>query len=64
MVALLMLFLSPFLLIFTFIFFFLRNAEQFYNHPGTAGLRRWSNLACWKFREFNEVREGGWNDGS
>jgi len=50
-----MLVLSPFLLIFMLCYFFLRNAEQFYHEPSTAGSRRWSNLAKWTFREFNEV---------
>lgn len=54
-VGLLMIVLSPFLSIFMFIYFFLRNAELFYHQPGTAGSRRWSNLAKWKFREFNEL---------
>ncbi|CAM6017248.1 unnamed protein product [Sphagnum balticum] len=50
-----MLVLSPFLLIFMLCYFFLRNAEQFYHEPSTAGSRRWSNLARWTFREFNEL---------
>eukprot|EP00850_Spirogloea_muscicola_P012653 SM000082S22895 [mRNA] locus=s82:523573:527908:- [translate_table: standard] len=50
-----MLLLSPFLTIFMLIYFFLRNAEQFYHQPSTAGSRRWSNLAQWRIREFNEV---------
>eukprot|EP01018_Ginkgo_biloba_P034498 Gb_31273 [translate_table: standard] len=50
-----MLILSPFLIIFTLVYFFLRHAEQFYNHPSTAASRRWSNLSRWIFREFNEL---------
>ncbi|XP_002982911.2 autophagy-related protein 9 [Selaginella moellendorffii] len=50
-----MLLLSPFLIIFMLVFFFLRHAEQFYNHPSSAVSRRWSNLAKWTFREFNEL---------
>ncbi|KAE8681780.1 nephrocystin-3-like [Hibiscus syriacus] len=54
-VGLAMLLLSPFLVIFMVVYLFLRHAEQFYNHPSTASSRRWSNLAKWMFREFNEV---------
>ncbi|CAI0385581.1 unnamed protein product [Linum tenue] len=54
-VGLAMLLLSPFLVIFMLVYLFLRHAEQFYNHPGTASSRRWSNLSRWMFREFNEV---------
>nr|XP_016484338.1 PREDICTED: autophagy-related protein 9-like isoform X2 [Nicotiana tabacum] len=54
-VGVLMLLLSPFLVIFMLVYLFLRHAEQFYNHPSTASSRRWSNLAKWMFREFNEV---------
>lgn len=50
-----LLLLSPFLVIFMLVYLFLRHAEQFYNHPSTASSRRWSNLAKWMFREFNEV---------
>ncbi|MCO5567696.1 hypothetical protein L7F22_021390 [Adiantum nelumboides] len=54
-VGLAMLFLSPFLVIFMFVYFFLRHAEEFYHHPSSATSRRWSNLARWMFREFNEM---------
>ncbi|PPD99845.1 hypothetical protein GOBAR_DD03169 [Gossypium barbadense] len=54
-VGLAMLLLSPFLVIFMLVYLFLKHAEQFYNHPSTASSRRWSNLAKWMFREFNEV---------
>ncbi|KAK9829634.1 hypothetical protein WJX72_006986 [[Myrmecia] bisecta] len=46
---------SPFLLVFLLIYFFLRNAEKFYNHPSSVGARRWSPLAAWRLREFNEL---------
>ena len=46
---------SPFVLIFMITFFFLRNAEDFYHQPGSIGQRRWSELARWRFREFNEM---------
>ncbi|MCO5613542.1 hypothetical protein L7F22_067819 [Adiantum nelumboides] len=54
-VGLAMLLLSPFLVIFMFVYFFLRHAEEFYHHPSSATSRRWSNLARWIFREFNEM---------
>lgn len=54
-VGLAMLLLSPFLIIFMFVYFFLRHAEEFYHHPSSATSRRWSNLARWTFREFNEI---------
>lgn len=47
--------LAPFLLVFLVIYFFMRNAEKFYNHPSTVGARRWSSLASWRLREFNEL---------
>lgn len=46
---------SPFLLVFLVIYFFMKNAEAFYHHPSTLGNRRWSPLARWKLREFNEL---------
>ncbi|KAB1213735.1 Autophagy-related protein 9 [Morella rubra] len=54
-VGLAMLLLSPFLVIFMLVYLFLRHAEQFYNHPSTASSQRWSTLAKWIFREYNEV---------
>eukprot|EP00276_Gloeochaete_wittrockiana_P000285 CAMPEP_0184674590 /NCGR_PEP_ID=MMETSP0308-20130426/87260_1 /TAXON_ID=38269 /ORGANISM="Gloeochaete witrockiana, Strain SAG 46.84" /LENGTH=612 /DNA_ID=CAMNT_0027122211 /DNA_START=606 /DNA_END=2444 /DNA_ORIENTATION=+ len=47
--------LMPFILIFMIMYFFLRNAQQFYSQPGTLGARAWSPLARWRFREFNEL---------
>jgi len=47
--------LSPFILMFMLSYFFLRNAEKFYRHPGTVGSRNWSPYARWKIREFNEL---------
>jgi len=47
--------LSPFTAIFMTIYFFLRNAEKFYHHPSSIGARRWTSLAKWKLREFNEL---------
>ena len=53
--ALVNLVLSPFLIAFLLIYFFLRHAEAFYHHPSSAGARRWSALAKWRLREFNEL---------
>jgi autophagy-related protein 9 len=47
--------LAPFLLVFLLIYFFLRHAEKFYHSPSSLGARRWSPLASWKLREFNEL---------
>lgn len=47
--------LAPFLTVFLFTYFFLRNAEKFYHHPSSVGARRWSSLAKWRLREFNEL---------
>ena len=46
---------SPFVMLFLLIYFFMRNAEKFYHHPGSIGARRWSGLAYWRMREFNEL---------
>ena len=54
-VAIVNLLLAPFLLVFLLIYFFMRNAEKFYHQPSSAGARRWSALAAWRLREFNEV---------
>lgn len=47
--------LSPFLIAFLLIYFFLRNGEAFYHRPSSLGARRWSALAKWRLREFNEL---------
>ncbi|EIE20298.1 APG9-domain-containing protein [Coccomyxa subellipsoidea C-169] len=54
-VAVANLLLAPFLLMFLLIYFFMRNAEKFYHQPSSAGARRWSSLAAWRLREFNEL---------
>ncbi len=54
-VAVANLLLAPFLLVFLLIYFFMRNAEKFYHQPSSAGARRWSSLAAWRLREFNEL---------
>ncbi|EFJ46174.1 hypothetical protein VOLCADRAFT_93324 [Volvox carteri f. nagariensis] len=47
--------LSPFLFMFLLAYFFMRNAERLYHHPGALGSRRWSGLAQWRIRELNEL---------
>ncbi|KAL6780039.1 ATG9 [Auxenochlorella protothecoides x Auxenochlorella symbiontica] len=47
--------MSPFLLAFLLMYFFMKKAEQFYHHPSSLGARYWSPLAKWKLREFNEL---------
>lgn len=42
-------------MLFLLIYFFMRNAEKFYHHPSSIGARRWSGLAYWRMREFNEL---------
>ncbi|MEW5298047.1 MAG: hypothetical protein WDW36_001210 [Sanguina aurantia] len=53
--------LSPFLFMFLLIYFFMRNAEKFYSHPGSISSRRWSALAKWKLRELNELPHYLWH---
>lgn len=46
---------APFALLFLLTFGFMRHAERFYHHPSSAAARRWSPLASWALREFNEL---------
>jgi autophagy-related protein 9 len=55
MMAILNAVLSPFLLVFLVIYFFMKNAEALYHHPSMMGARRWSPLTWWQVREFNEL---------
>ncbi len=55
MMAIFNLLVAPFVLVFLLIYFFMRNAEKFYHQPSSAGARRWSALAAWRLREFNEL---------
>ena len=47
--------LSPFIAVFTILYFFYRYGEEIYRNPKTAGLRQYTPFAQWKFREFNEL---------
>lgn len=47
--------LLPFVLVFMIIHFFLQNAQTFHSSKAYLGPRRWSPLALWTFREFNEL---------
>eukprot|EP00798_Chlamydomonas_sp_ICE-L_P001262 gene1262-32610_t len=33
----------------------MHNAERLYSHPGSMSSRRWSPLARWMLREYNEL---------
>lgn len=55
MMAILNAVLSPFLLVFLIIYFFMKNAEALYHHPSMLGARRWSPLIWWQVREYNEL---------
>ncbi|XP_075264030.1 uncharacterized protein LOC142355895 [Convolutriloba macropyga] len=56
LMALVNLLVSPFLMAFLIIHFFMRNAEKFYHHPSSVAARSWSPYAKWRIREFNEMR--------
>lgn len=47
--------LSPFILLFMIIFFFLKHAEELHSKRTLFGPRHWCALAQWKIREFNEL---------
>jgi len=46
----------PFILVFTVVHFFLKNAEEFHSSREYLGPREWSPMSLWRFREFNELR--------
>eukprot|EP00939_MAST-03C_sp_MAST-3C-sp1_P002478 g2478.t1 len=46
----------PFILVFTVVHFFLKNAEELHSTRDFLGPREWSPMALWRFREFNELR--------
>jgi hypothetical protein len=47
--------LSPFIMLFMIIFFFLKHAEELHSKKTLFGPRQWCYLAQWKLREFNEL---------
>uniref|UniRef100_A0A6B2L269 Autophagy-related protein 9 n=1 Tax=Arcella intermedia TaxID=1963864 RepID=A0A6B2L269_9EUKA len=48
--------ISPFVLVALLMYFFFKYGEQVKNSPGKVfGVREWSPLARWKFRDFNEL---------
>ena len=47
--------LSPFFIIFGFVFFFIRHAEYLYRHPAAIGERDWTGYARFRLRALNEV---------
>ncbi|KAJ5898866.1 hypothetical protein N7495_003610 [Penicillium taxi] len=48
-------FMAPFLVFYFLIMYFLQYFNEFKSNPGEIGTRRYTPLAEWKFREFNEV---------
>jgi autophagy-related protein 9 len=54
-VGLVQLLLMPFLLLFMVMHFFLQNAQDWHASRNYLGPREWTLLACWTFREFNEL---------
>ena len=40
--------LSPFILVFIVIYFFIKNAEKFHKNPVQLGNRQWSQYALWR----------------
>lgn len=47
--------LSPFILVFLIMYFFLRYGEEIYQNPRSVGTRQYTPYARWKLREFNEL---------
>ena len=47
--------LAPVIFLYLVFYFFLRYAEEIYRNPGSIGLRSYSRVARWRFREFNEL---------
>ena len=48
--------LSLFIFIYIFTYFFTTNIDNFYSNKVVLGSRRYSILAKWKFREYNELK--------
>ncbi|KAH3745765.1 autophagy protein 9 [Pelomyxa schiedti] len=48
-------FMIPFVLVFLLVYFFFKYGEQIHSTPTLLSTRRWTLLAKWKLREFNEV---------
>ncbi|KAL7748502.1 autophagy protein atg9 [Sorochytrium milnesiophthora] len=46
---------APFVAVFLVLYFFFRYGEEYYRNPGNLGSRRYSPLARWRLREFNEL---------
>ncbi len=47
--------LMPFVLPFLVVYFVFKHAEEFQSKRDYLGPRKWSPLALWRFREFNEL---------
>lgn len=48
--------LAPFLVIFLLFYSFFRYFEEYHKNPSSIGSRNYTELARWKFREFNELQ--------
>lgn len=48
-------FMTPFVLLFMIIQFFLKYSQDWHSKRNYLGPRQWSPLALWRFREFNEL---------
>ena len=55
MFALLNMLAAPLLLPFSLVFFLFRYGEEFHQNPRAIGIREWTPVAQWSFREFNEL---------
>ena len=55
LMAILNMILSPFILGMTIMYLFFRYAQELHSNPRILGSRRYSSLAKWKFRDFNEL---------
>lgn len=48
--------LAPILVIFLLFYSFFRYFEEYHKNPSSIGSRSYTELAQWKFREFNELQ--------
>lgn len=47
--------LAPFIVLYLLVYSFFRYFEEYHKNPSTIGLRTFTPLARWQFREFNEL---------
>lgn len=46
---------APFIVLYLLFYSFFRYFEEYHKNPSTLGSRQYTQLARWKFREFNEL---------